>query len=98
MRTMLIVLLFYRTDYFIDMLDIVYENYDAFGSKTKGSSDGKFTVSPIGRMIVVKKKIAVGNISYAEIESALKSHYRNKSKVNDVYQNNAGTVTVDCRN
>ncbi len=43
MKTMLIVLLFYRTDYFIDMLDIVYEHYDAFGSKTKGSSDGKFT-------------------------------------------------------
>ncbi len=90
--------LFSRTDYFIDMLDTVYEHYDAFGSKAEDSSDGKFTVTPIGRMIIVKKKAAASNITYSEVENALKSHYRNKGKVNDVYQNNAGTITIDCRN
>ena len=90
--------LFRKTDQFIDMLDTIYENYDFFGKKKKDSSDGMFTVTPIGRMIIVKKKIIAGNISYSELEDALKSHYINNFKVNDVYQNKGGTVTIDCRN
>jgi len=90
--------LFRTTDYFIDMLDTVYKHYDVFGKKKKDSSDGMFTVTPIGRMIIVKKKITAGTISYSELEVALKSHYINNFKVNDVYQNKGGTVTIDCRN
>ena len=90
--------LFSRTDYFIDMLDTVYEHYDILGSEAKDSYDGKYTVTPIGRLIIVKKKAAAGTITYTEIESALKTHYKNKYKVNDVYQNNGGTITIDCRN
>ena len=90
--------LFSRTDYFIDMLDTVYEHYDAFGSKSKDSSDGKYTVTPMGRLIVVKKKTAAGSVSYSTIETALSEHYKNNYKVKDVYQNNGGTITIDCRN
>lgn len=89
--------LFSRTDYFIDMLDTVYDRYDAFGSKSQDSSDGKYTVTPMGRLIVVKKKASAGSVSYADIESALTNHYKTNSKVKDVYQNNGGTVTIDCR-
>lgn len=90
--------LFSTTDYFIDLLDTVYEHYDILGKKKKDSSDGMFIVTPIGRMIIVKKKVIAGNISYSELENVLKSHYRNNIKVNDVYQNKGGTVTIDCRN
>jgi hypothetical protein len=90
--------LFSRTDYFIDMLDTVYEHYDIFGSKAKDSSDGKYTVTPTGRLIIVKKKAVAGSVTYTEIELALKTYYKNEHKVNDVCQNNGGTITIDCRN
>ncbi len=90
--------LFVTCDYFIDMLDTVYEHYDAFGSKAKDTSDGKFTVTPMGRLIIVKKKTYDSSITYSSIESALESHYSGNRKVNDVFQNNGGTITIDCRN
>lgn len=90
--------LFSQTDYFIGMLDTVYEHYDAFGLHAKDSSDGKYTITPIGRLIVVKKKTQAGDVSYSEIKEALTSHYKNNSKVEKVFLNNGGTVTIDCRN
>lgn len=89
--------LFSQTDYFIDMLDTVYEHYDAFGAHAKDSSDGKYTVTPIGRLIIVKKKTQAGDITYTDIKEALALHYKNNSKVDDVFLNNGGTVTIDCR-
>ncbi|MBR6121322.1 MAG: hypothetical protein IKQ05_02885 [Prevotella sp.] len=89
--------LFSKTDYFIDMLDTVYEHYDALGKRTSDSSDGKFTVTPIGRMIVVKKKAGASSMTYDEVENALNIHYKNHRKVNSVYKNNGGTITIDCR-
>lgn len=89
--------LFMKTDYFVDMLDEIYERYDAFGSKATDTSDGNYTVTPMGRLIIVKKKSYNSSVTYSEIESALKEHYKNKYKVKDVFQNNGGTVTIDCR-
>ena len=87
--------LFVTCDYFIDMLDTVYERYDAFGSKAKDTSDGNFTVTPIGRLIIVKKKTYASSITYSSIESALKSHYSGNRKVNNVFHN---TVEIDFHN
>ncbi len=89
--------LFSTTDYFIDMLDKIYESYDLLGKKAKDTSDGKFTVTPMGRLIIVKKKASASSITYSNIESALKSHYQTSIKVKDVFINNGGTVTIDCR-
>lgn len=89
--------LFTKTDHFIDMLDTIYEKYDAFGSKAADTSDGKFTVTPMGRLIIVKKKTLASDITYTQIQSALENHYKNKSKVKDVFLNKSGTVTIDCR-
>lgn len=89
--------LFAETDHFIDMLDTVYERYDAFGKKATDTRDGKFTVTPIGRLVIVKKKASASEITYTQIQTALEDRYRNKPKVNDVFLNNGGTVTIDCR-
>lgn len=89
--------LFAKTDYFIDMLDVVYEHYDAFGSKATETSDGKFTVTPMGRLIIVKKNSYATDVTYTDVKEALENHYQNNYKVNDVYINNGGTVTIDCR-
>lgn len=89
--------LFLKTDHFIDMLDTVYEKYDALGKKATDTSDGKFTVTPMGRLIIVKKKALASDITYSQVQTALQNHYKNKSKVKDVFLNNGGTVTIDCR-
>ena len=90
--------LFSKTDYFIDMLDTVYERYDVLGKKATDTTDGRFTVTPMGRLIIVKKKAAASDITYTEVQNALKNHYKKNSKVNDVFLNNGGTITIDCRN
>lgn len=90
--------LFAKTDYFIDMLDEVYERYDAFGSKSTETSDGKFTVTPIGRLIIVKKNSFATDITYTDVKEALEKHYRSNRKVNEIYINTGGTITIDCRN
>ncbi len=87
-----------QTDHFIDMLDTVYDMYDAFGLKSTDTSDGKFTVTPVGRLIVVKKTTLASDITYVQIKDALQNHYKNKPKVKSVFLNNGGTVTIDCRN
>lgn len=88
--------LFSATDSFINLLDKVYESYDILGKKAKDSSDGKYTITPRGRLIEVKKKSS-NSTSYATIVEALKIHYKYNSKVKDIYQNKGGTVTIDCR-
>lgn len=89
--------LFAETDHFIGMLDTVYERYDAFGKKATDTRDGKFTVTPIGRLIIVKKKALASDITYSQVQAELEIHYKNERKVNDVFLNNGGTVTIDCR-
>jgi len=86
-----------ETKFAVDMLNSVYEHYDAFGKKAKDSSDGKYTVTPMGRLIVVKKKASAGSVTCSEIASALTTHYKSNSKVNKCFENNNGTVTIDCR-
>lgn len=88
---------FKETDYFIDMLDKIYEHYDALGSKSTKTSDGKYTVTPMGRLIIVKINSVVDNKTYEELKKALETHYRNNPKVIDCFVNNGGTVTIDCR-
>ena len=88
--------LFSKTDYFIDMLDKIYESYDVFGGRASDTSDGNYTVTPMGRLIVVKKK-SYNKTTYEEIKGALQKHYKNKYKVKDIFINNGGTITIDCR-
>lgn len=89
--------LFSKTDYFIDMLDEVYEHYDALGKRSSETSDYKYTVTPMGRLIIVKIKSSTSSVTYTEVKDALARHYKNNKKVKDVFINNGGTVTIDCR-
>lgn len=85
--------LFQKTDYYVNNLS----SYGSGGVKSSDSSDGKYTVSIIGRLIIVKKNYYSG-ATYSSIKDALEYHYKGNSKVKDVFLNNAGTVTIDCRN
>lgn len=89
--------LFSKTDYFIDMLDKIYERYDALGSKSTKTSDGKWTVTPMGRLIIVKNNRSSSSVEYNNVRDALSDYYKSNYKVKDVYINKNGTVTIDCR-
>lgn len=84
--------LFYTTDKFVK--DLGYS-----GSKTysETTSDRKYIVTVLGRLIIVKKKDITGP-SYRQVQEALYSHYLSNSIVKDVFINNNGTITIDCRN
>lgn len=85
--------LFQKTDYYVNKLS----SYGSGGVNSSDTSDGKYTVSIVGRLIVVKKKYSSG-ASYSKVKEALEYHYKGNSKVNEVFLNNGGTVTIDCRN
>ena len=84
--------LFYTTDKFVK--DLGYS-----GSKTDSdtTSDRKYIVTVLGRLIIVKKNTTTGP-SYKEVREALYAHYKSNSIVKDVFINNGGTITIDCRN
>lgn len=85
--------LFQKTDYYVNKLG----SSGSGGVNSSDSSDGKYTVSIIGRLIVVKKNYSSG-ATYSKIREALEYHYKGNTKVKDVFLNNGGTVTIDCRN
>ena len=87
------VALFSKTDYYVNKLKATTKGY----SDSSKTSDGEYTVTILGRLIVVKKNYSSGE-TYSTIKNALKNHYKSNSTVKDVFQNNAGTITIDCRN
>ncbi|MBN8643493.1 MAG: hypothetical protein J0L86_16905 [Flavobacteriales bacterium] len=92
--------LFRETDFFVESLQTTYKSYGILGGSeyTKTTSDGLYSITPIGRLINVKIQKAVENDEYEELNQDLKDHYEGNSKVNDVYICKAGTIMIDCRN
>ncbi len=92
--------LFRITDGFVSSLDTTYESYGILGGREhlQVTSDGRFQVVPLGRLINVKIMEVVDAEAYLELKSDLEDHYEGDSRVNDVYISNAGTIMIDCRN
>jgi hypothetical protein len=92
--------LFEITDSVVESLQTTYESYGMLGGKKhiKTTSDGKYQVMPVGRLINVKILEAVTDDIYLDLVEDLKSHYKDDTRVNDVYRNNGGTIMIDCRN
>lgn len=81
--------LFVKTDYYVK---------STTGAGSSKTSDDLYLVTKLGKLVIVKKNTTSNTITYTEIATALESHYANNSNVKDVFKNNAGTVTIDCRN
>ena len=92
--------LYKTTDYFVESLQTTYESYGLLNieSYTKKTSDGKYQVTPVGRLIIVKISEAVESDVYQDLKEDLERHYKNDDRVNSVFINNGGTITIDCRN
>lgn len=64
----------------------------------KDTIDGYYTVTPIGRLVVVRINEYVDSDEYEKLRKVLERRYKSDSRVRSVYINKKGTVVVDCRN
>jgi hypothetical protein len=92
--------LFKNTDAFVQSLHSTYESYGVLEVEqySKTTSDGMYSVTPIGRLINVKIQKASTDQDYYELKEDIKDYYENDNRVNDVYICQGGTVMIDCRN
>ena len=91
--------LFKETDLFVNSLQTEYESYGIFDNgHSKTTSDGLYTISPIGRLINVKIQEVVSAKQYEDLKKDLQDYYQDDSRVNSVYICQAGTIMIDCRN
>jgi len=92
--------LFQKTDTFVESLQTTYESYGIFGGSKYSvtTSDDLYTIMPVGRLINVKIMKYVTDEEYEKLRKNLEKHYKNDSRVNDVYICGGGTVMIDCRN
>jgi hypothetical protein len=91
--------LYKTTDYFVNSLSTEYESYGLMGQKySKTTEDGTYTVFPIGRLINVKIEKYVEDDKYEHLKKDLLQHYKNDTRVHDVYICQGGTIMIDCRN
>lgn len=91
--------LYEHTDYFVEQLDTTYESYGLRGVERKRvTRDGKYGVFPVGRLVNVRIEEVVGDKEYESLRKDLERHYRGDRRVNQVYRNQGGTITIDCRN
>lgn len=92
--------LFKETDSFVESLQTTYESYGILGGSeyAKTTSDGLYTITPVGRLINVKIQKVAESGEYEELKQDLKEHYEGYTKVDDVYICQAGTIMIDCRN
>lgn len=88
------------TDSFVESLQTTYDSYGILGGidHKKVTSDGQYQVMPVGRLINIKILKVVSDDIYKDLKEDLKSHYKDDTRVNDVYINNGGTIMIDCRN
>lgn len=91
--------LFSITDSFVESLQTTYESYGTFGALKyqKITSDHKYQITPIGRLINVKILEEVSSKEYRDLAKKLEKHYKSDSNVHDVYISEAGTIMIDCR-
>lgn len=92
--------LYEKTDHFVEQLTTQYQSYGIFGATDRKveTSDGKYQIMPVGRLINVKILEVVDDDTYRKLRDDLASHYSKDARVNRVYIAAAGTVMIDCRN
>lgn len=91
--------LYDQTDYFVEQLSSTYQSYGLQGlSEKRTTKDGKYSATPLGRLIIVKIEEYVSDDKYEALRKDLERHYKKDRRVNRVYINQGGTVVIDCRN
>ena len=73
-------------------------SYPINGSAKKNTSDYKYEVKPVGRLIGVTPKSSMSKSELQAVKDALEWKFGSKSVVREVFLNSSGGVTIDCRN
>lgn len=92
--------LFKQTDSFVQSLQTKHTSYGIFSAEkySKITSDGLYSITPIGRLINVKIQKVVSNDDYEDLREDFENHYHGDSRVKSVFICQAGTIMIDCRN
>lgn len=91
--------LYKQTDYFVGQLSTSYQSYGLQGLSYKRYADGgKYSITPMGRLIIVKIEKYAPDSEYDTLRRILEKHYKGDYRVNKVYINQGGTVVIDCGN
>lgn len=92
--------LYKETDKFVQSLEKEYQSYGTFGGFKHAvtTSDGLYTITPIGRLINVKIQKIADTDEYKSLRKDLEDHYKKDLRVKDVYISKGGTIMIDCRN
>lgn len=90
--------LFSTVDVFVSKLDYSSSySYPISGSAARTTSDFKFVVTPIGRLIGVKPKKTMLNSELETVKDALEWKFGSMYVVKEIYLNTGGGITLDCR-
>lgn len=90
--------IFSTVNTFVSKLDSNYSySYHVNCSAKKTTSDYKFEVKPVGRLIGITSKKSMTNSELTLVEEALEWKFDSMYVVKDIYLNNSGGITIDCR-
>lgn len=90
--------LFSTVSTFVTKLSASSSNsYPISGSSKKTTSDGKFVVTPMGRLIGVAPKSSMSTKELTKVKEALEWKFGDKACVNEIFLNSGGGITINCR-
>ena len=81
-------------DYYVEQLSTLVQSYGLRGDTTETEI---YSISALGRLVVVKINEPASEEEYAKLEKFLERKYKSNPAVSRVYINQGGTVVVDCR-
>ena len=81
-------------DYYVEQLSTSVQSYGLRGDTTETEI---YSISALGRLVVVKINEPASDEEYAKLEKFLERKYKSNPAVSRVYINQGGTVVVDCR-
>lgn len=86
------------TDPLVKGLETTYESYGLIGVAKFQQESEHYVAIPFGRMIGVNYTDKVKKINYDKLLKVLQRHYKGRKVVNNIFINEAGSITIDCRN
>ena len=90
--------LFSTVSTFVTKLSASSSNsYPISGSSKKTTSDGKFVVTPMGRLIGVAPQSRMSTKELTKVKEALEWMFGDKACGNEIFLNSGGGITIDCR-
>lgn len=91
--------LYKETDAFINSLEVFRESYGMLGggSYSVTTSDGKYKITPFGKLIKIKIQTEPNPKEYENLRNELISHFQNNERVEKVFIAKNGPLLIDVR-